>query len=366
MTPTIQDTLFQLFEHVRHDPETLPTVPVEDWQEGSIEWRLLTSFQGMVEQMQQRMIQLKHAEQELREKEEQYRSSFEAPYDGINIIDSDGYFVEVNPAFCRMFGYTRDELIGMHASVITAPESLPILGDALKTLKAGRNYQTVVGLCLRKDGTAFSVESHGIPFTYQGKPHLLASTRDITDQVQAQQLLEQRVEERTRELASLLEISHTVASTLQLKPLVGLILEQLQLVIEYTGSSIFTVEGEDLAFLDHRNPVARRGGSGVEWGGDACVAHGGQLRFPLKNLGLLWETLRSRESILVPDLLEETPLAQAVWVAMGELRETTLHMANSALAGVPGPHCPSAIRKSCTCFTSRVRSTASNRCRKFE
>jgi PAS domain-containing protein len=76
-----------------------------------VEWRLLTSFQGMVEQMQQRMIQLKHAEQELREKEEQYRSSFEAPYDGINIIDSDGYFVEVNPAFCRMFGYTRDELI---------------------------------------------------------------------------------------------------------------------------------------------------------------------------------------------------------------------------------------------------------------
>jgi signal transduction histidine kinase len=122
--------------------------------------------------------------------------------------------------------------------------------------------------------------------------------------------LEQRVQERTRELSSLLEISHTMASTLQLKPLLGLILDQLKLVIDYTSSSILTVEGEDLVFLDNRNPVPQE--------------HLMQLRFPLKNLGLIWETLRSRESIIVPDLREETPLAQAVRVVMGELRETTL------------------------------------------
>ena len=42
----------------------------------------------------------------------------------------------------------------------------------------------------------------------------------------------QRVEERTRKLSSLLEISHTVASTLQLKPLLGLILDQLKTVVD--------------------------------------------------------------------------------------------------------------------------------------
>jgi hypothetical protein len=42
---------------------------------------------------------------------------------------------------------------------------------------------------------------HATPFTYAGKPHLLAIVRDITERVQAQQLLEQRVEERTRELS---------------------------------------------------------------------------------------------------------------------------------------------------------------------
>jgi signal transduction histidine kinase len=145
--------------------------------------------------------------------------------------------------------------------------------------------------------------------------HAVQLTADLQ---RSYEQLEQRVAERTRELSSLLEISHTVASTLQLKPLLGLILEQLKLVIEYTGSSILTVEGEDLVFLDHRNPVSQEPLT--------------PLRFPVKNLGLMWETLRSRESIIVPDLREETPLAQAVRVAMGELRETTLQDVHAWMA----------------------------------
>jgi len=145
--------------------------------------------------------------------------------------------------------------------------------------------------------------------------HAVQLTADLQ---RSHEQLEQRVQERTRELSSLLEISHTVASTLQLKPLLRLILDQLKLVIDYTGSSIFTVEGEDLVFLDHRNPVPH----------ERLMP----LRFPVKNLGLLWETLRSRESIIVPDLLEETPQAQAVRVVMGELRETTLQDVHAWMA----------------------------------
>ena len=83
MNPALQDTLLQLFEQVRHDPDTLLTLPVEDWQEGSMEWRLLTSFQGMLEEVQHRTHQLKQAEQQLREKEEQYRKVFEATSDAL-------------------------------------------------------------------------------------------------------------------------------------------------------------------------------------------------------------------------------------------------------------------------------------------
>jgi signal transduction histidine kinase len=145
--------------------------------------------------------------------------------------------------------------------------------------------------------------------------HAVQLTADLQ---RSYEQLEKRVAERTRELSSLLEISHTVASTLQLKPLLGLILDQLKLVIDYTGSSILTVEGEDLVFLDNRNPVQQ----------EPLM----QLRFPIKNLGLIWENMRSHESIIVHDILEETPLAQAVRVAMGDLRETTFKYVRAWMA----------------------------------
>jgi hypothetical protein len=121
--------------------------------------------------------------------------------------------------------------------------------------------------------------------------------------------LEQRVQERTRELSSLLDISHTVASTLHLKPLLGLILDQLKLVIDYTGSSILTVEGEALVFLDHRGPVPQ----------EQLV----RLRFPLAEMGLIWQTIASGESGLIDDVYDKLPLAQALRAAMGDLLTTT-------------------------------------------
>src|SRR5690242_16679641 len=93
------------------------------------------------------------------------------------------------------------------------------------------------------------------PFIYKGKPHALSVIREITEEVQAQQLLEQRVEERTRELSILLEVSHNVASTIELKPLLGLVLDQLKVVADYTGSSFSIVEGEDLVLVENRGPA---------------------------------------------------------------------------------------------------------------
>src|SRR5205085_2713350 len=125
------------------------------------------------------------------------------------------------------YGYSYEEFIGLAADVITHPDSLRLLPEGLQTVRVGHQLQ-FQGLGLRKDGTPIHVEVRGTPFTYKGKPHLLGVSRDITERVQAQQLLEQRVEERTRELATLLEVSHNVASTLDLKSLLGLILEQLK------------------------------------------------------------------------------------------------------------------------------------------
>jgi PAS domain S-box-containing protein len=82
--------------------------------------------------------------------------------------------------------------------------------------------------------------------------------QDITERVQAYQLLEQRVEERTRELSALLEVSRNVAAMLDLAPLLRAILTQLKTVVDYTGAGIAILEdGSTLRIVDYDGPIPR-------------------------------------------------------------------------------------------------------------
>jgi len=51
----------------------------------------------------------KHAEEALRKAEEKYRSIFENAVEGIYQSTPDGHYIEVNPAFARIFGYNSPE-----------------------------------------------------------------------------------------------------------------------------------------------------------------------------------------------------------------------------------------------------------------
>ena len=54
----------------------------------------------------------KAAEEALRTSESQYRAIFEASQDGLALGDDEGRLVDVNPAFLRLVGATRDEVVG--------------------------------------------------------------------------------------------------------------------------------------------------------------------------------------------------------------------------------------------------------------
>ena len=165
-------------------------------------------------------------------------------------------------------------------------------------------------LAARTPGEAFTPADRRLLEELARQAGLAAHAVQLTVDLQrSYEQLEQRVAQRTRELSSLLEISHTVASTLHLKPLLGLILDQLKLVIDYSGSSILTVEGEELVFLDHRGPVPQE--------------QLARLHFPLEHLGPIWDTIAAGESIIIENVHEETPLAQALRAAMGDLLATT-------------------------------------------
>jgi signal transduction histidine kinase len=194
------------------------------------------------------------------------------------------------------------------------------VGDPL-VLPLVYQAETIGQMCLapRAPGEPFTPADRRLLDELARQAGLAAHAVQLTaDLLRSYEQLEQRVQERTRELSSLLEISHTVASTLQLKPLLGLILDQLRLVIDYTGSSILTVEGDSLVFLDHRGPVPQ----------EQVV----RLHFPLEQLGPIWETIASGESILIQDVHAETPMPQALRAAMGDLLATTFRYVCSWMA----------------------------------
>lgn len=68
----------------------------------------------------------------------------------------------------------------------------------------------------------------------------------------AEEHLEERVNERTRELTLLLEMSHNIASTLELKPLLDTILAQLKTVVDYRAVVLYTLQNAQLSLLNYQ------------------------------------------------------------------------------------------------------------------
>jgi PAS domain S-box-containing protein len=248
----------------------------------------------------------KRAEKRLRERDAQYRSIFEATSDGVIINDLDGFVVEANPAACMMHGYARDDFIGLHHTAYVRPDYHHALPGAAEAIKASGSVH-FRGVNVRKDGAAFPVDVRGTTFVYWGKPHTLALVRDVTEQVKAQELLEKRVAERTRELSTLWEVSQQVGSTLEFEPLLGMILEQLKVVVDYRSGSLLKLSGEDLVIVEYRGPNPPEEVVG--------------LRFPLDRIEPIWEPARRGQPVIICDLQRDDLLGRTFREVAGPLTD---------------------------------------------
>src|ERR1700720_3062007 len=54
------------------------------------------------------------AQRKMKESDKKYRSLFEQASDPILVSDFDGNFTDVNGSFCKLFGYTKKELLRMN------------------------------------------------------------------------------------------------------------------------------------------------------------------------------------------------------------------------------------------------------------
>jgi PAS domain S-box-containing protein len=127
----------------------------------------------------------KQAEGALRKSEERYRALFEYAPDGILIADSKSVYIDANPSICQLLGYSRDELIGLHASNIVIQSEVQYIGPALETINAGADYNREWQF-RRKDGSVFAAE---VIATKMPDGNLMGMVRDVSERKRSEAAL---------------------------------------------------------------------------------------------------------------------------------------------------------------------------------
>lgn len=109
--------------------------------------------------------------------------------DGIHILDPQGNVLQVNDAFCRMLGYSLDEMLTMNVAQWDARWAATEIVGMIQQLLASGQGQFFETLHRRKDGSIIDVEISAIGVRIDGKPMIYASARDITQRKQAEKAL---------------------------------------------------------------------------------------------------------------------------------------------------------------------------------
>ncbi len=144
----------------------------------------------------------------LKASEARFRTLFEHSQIGVVLADAGSHYIDANPSACRMLGYTRDELTGLHASDILVASEAPHVDTALRELHEKLDHRREWRF-RRKDGSEFlaDVVATGLP-----DGTLLGLIHDLTAEKQA--LQHEREIARLLQLNSALhQISQAIAST---------------------------------------------------------------------------------------------------------------------------------------------------------
>jgi PAS domain S-box-containing protein len=145
------------------------------------------------------------AQQMLHERVEWFRGLFEAAATGVAISTPDGRFLYANTAYCRMLGYTEDELRALNFASLTHPDDLNLNFTLRDELLAGQRESVFLERrYLKKNGEVLWAR-HCVSATHApagDTTDLLVIAEDITERKLAEYAL-RHSEERLRLITNL-------------------------------------------------------------------------------------------------------------------------------------------------------------------
>ncbi len=135
-------------------------------------------------------------EETLQKSEKRFRDLFDSISDLIYTQDLEGRFLSVNPAMSRVFGYTRDELIGRRSADFMNPKLKHLFKqEYLEPIERDGYHEGISGY-FAKDGHKIYVEHHNsLVRSKHEKPYISGTGRDVTDRVLAERQIKRLQEQ---------------------------------------------------------------------------------------------------------------------------------------------------------------------------
>lgn len=141
---------------------------------------LLVLYAALMPVFRRVTAELERRNRRLAESEARYRTLMEQASDAIVVADEKGRLTDVNDRACSMLGYTREELLELHAMNVMSIGDVAKLPLHVRDLEAGRAI-LVERPVRRKDGT-FLVGDISAKILEDGR--ILTSIRDVTQRKQ--------------------------------------------------------------------------------------------------------------------------------------------------------------------------------------
>ncbi len=127
-------------------------------------------------------------QEKLRKSEEKFKSYIENAPDGVFLTDEHGIYLEVNPAACRLTGYTEEELLNRNLMHLTPAENMDQVKQLLRQLKY-EGYMSVELPYLTKENEKRYWSVDAVRLT---RNFFIAFKKDITDRVEHEQKINEQ------------------------------------------------------------------------------------------------------------------------------------------------------------------------------
>jgi PAS domain S-box-containing protein len=142
--------------------------------------------------LQREVAERRRVEEELRRREEEFRSLFELSATGMTQVSSSGKYLRVNRKLCQMLGYSEHEMLQLTLHEVTHPDDRDFSAALLSSsFSDGLDEFSIEKRYMRKDGSIIWVLIHWrVIRDSQGEPiHTVANIQDITERRRAEEAL---------------------------------------------------------------------------------------------------------------------------------------------------------------------------------